>query len=85
MVRGTNHIAYLHAKGVYQVGKVAIEQGIDFCFDTYISMDTKISIRVIEFMIYGIMALIWTTGYLVQSVACVFILILYIVLFSFTV
>jgi hypothetical protein len=74
LVRGTDHIKYLHEKGTYQEGKVKFEQGMDFSFDTYVNMDSKIWIRVTEFILYGAMALIWTMAYVFSSLAIVLII-----------
>jgi len=43
-----HNINYLHGKHVYQEGKVRVEQGLDWAFDTYIYKDTQVRKRKLE-------------------------------------
>lgn len=60
-------INYLHSRGAYQEGKVDYEQGSDLAFDTYVSMDTNVKLRVLEFLTYLFIFFIWAIGYLAAS------------------
>jgi hypothetical protein len=63
MSNGVNAINFLHGRRVYQSGKIKVEQGLDWAFDSYISMKTQIWIRIIEFMIYWILALMFVASF----------------------
>jgi hypothetical protein len=65
-------INYLHSRGVYQSGKVDKEQGVDWAFDTYISMHTDIINRILEFFIYGLIAANYVLGYELKAASCLF-------------
>lgn len=63
MATTVSAINYLHGRGIYQEGKVEFEQGSDWAFDTYISMDTNVKVRIIEFVLFIIIPAAYTVGY----------------------
>lgn len=80
MAQGIRDINFLHSKAVYQEGKVRIEQGLDWAFDTYISMDTNVPIRIAELFIYMIFAANYASGYVIGAFSATFCFIMYVVL-----
>lgn len=85
MIRGCDHIIYLHSRGVYQEGKVEFEEGIDLFFDTYISMDTQVWIRAAEFFIFAAIGFLYVIGFKGSSLCSILILVLYLVLLVFSI
>lgn len=63
MVTTVANINYLHGRGVYQEGKVEVEQGSDWAFDTFPSMNTRVWMRVLEFLIYINIGVWYVTTY----------------------
>jgi hypothetical protein len=74
---GVRDINYLHSKGVYQEGKVTVEQGLDWAFDTYISSETKVWIRQLELFAYYLVVNTFLAGYVAGMAACLFLFILW--------
>lgn len=77
MAQGINDINYLHSRAVYQTGTVRIEQGLDWAFDTYISMDSEVSLRILELFCYLVFASIYATGYVTDMFASIVTFIMY--------
>ena len=67
MGQGIRDINYLHEKHVYQQGKVRVEQGLDWAFDSYISMETTSWIRILEFVGYVILTLTYSAGFVLDA------------------
>ena len=80
MAQGIRDINHLHSKAVYQSGKVRIEQGLDWAFDTYISMETNIPVRIIELFAYIIFAANYASGYVIGAFSASFSWIVYVFL-----
>lgn len=78
-------INYLHGRGVYQEGKVEFEQGSDWAFDTFPSMDTKVWMRIVEFLIYILLGFSYLSTYEYGSLAPFTFFILWIVLIYFSI
>lgn len=80
MVETVRQINYLHSRGIYQEGKVELEQGSDMAFDTYVSMKTNVRLRILEFLAYEYIFLIWAVGYLAASATATIVFITYLFL-----
>lgn len=77
MLQGVKDVNHLHARAVYQQGKVRIEQGLDWAFDTYINMDTNVVLRVLELICYMIFAANYASGYVAGAASATFSFIMY--------
>lgn len=80
MGQGIRDINYLHGKHVYQEGKVRVEQGLDWGFDSYISMETKTWVRILEFVAYIILALTFCGGFVLDATSAAVCFFIYIFL-----
>lgn len=80
MAQGISDINFLHSREVYQTGKTRIEQGLDWAFDSYISMDTNVKVRVAELVVYVIFAGNYATGYVIGAFSATVSLLMYIFL-----
>lgn len=85
MVTTVYYINYLHGRAVYQEGKVDVEQGSDWAFDTFPSMNTNVWIRVLEFMILILLGPAYVSTYEWGVLAPFAILVYWIVLIAFTI
>lgn len=80
-----NSINYLHSRGVYQEGKVEYEQGSDWAFDTYISMETNVKIRVVEFIFLILIPNLYNSGYEAYQVGSVVLVIIWLCILGFNI
>ena len=85
MIRGINTIKHLHSVHAYDDGKVIVEQGLDWAFDTFVCKETKSPVRVFEFFLYAILAGIWGLGYLGGVFSVFAIVVIYCMLLTLTV
>jgi hypothetical protein len=80
MGQSIHDINTLHSKAIYQEGKTRIEQGLDWAFDSYISMNSNVIIRIVELVIYLCFAAIYAIGYDLGAVTAAVDLGLYVLL-----
>lgn len=57
-----------------------MEQGLDWAFDSYISMETKVWIRILEFVCYIILALAFCGGFVLDATSAAISFFIYIIL-----
>ena len=80
MAQGISDINTLHSKGVYQEGRTRMEQGMDWGFDTYVSMDTNITLRLLEIFGFILITLLFTGGFVMFTTAAAVSLAVYVFL-----
>lgn len=85
MVTTVYYINYLHGRAVYQEGKVDVEQGSDWAFDTFPSMNTNVWLRVLEFLVLILLGPTYVNTYEWGVLAPFTILVSWILLLAFTI
>lgn len=76
-----SQINFLHGRQVYQKGKIEVEEGIDWVFDTYIDMNTKTVFRQLELLLFFLILITYAFSYTADIGAAIALLVFYGLLF----